>query len=260
MVFIHNISPVLAHFSVFGIPLEIRWYGLFYVLSFLIAYFMIKYLAKQRKLGITEDDVADLILYLLLGVVLGARLFYVIFYNPFFYLSNPLEIPAVWHGGLSFHGGLVGAVAAGRYFCRKKKISFYRLADIAVIPAALGLAFGRIGNFINGEVVGRITNLPWGVKFPGYEDFRHSSQIYESFKNLFIFVTLWSIKDKKLPDGFLFWTFVTMYSIFRFLIEFVREPDAQLGFVLGPFTMGQLLTFPMFLIGVYMLYKLKRKG
>ena len=186
MVFIHNISPVLAHFSVFGIPLEIRWYGLFYVLSFLIAYFMIKYLAKQRKLGITEDDVADLILYLLLGVVLGARLFYVIFYNPFFYLSNPLEIPAVWHGGLSFHGGLVGAIAAGWYFCRKKKISFYRLADIAVIPAALGLAFGRIGNFINGEVVGRITNLPWGVKFPGYEDFRHSSQIYESFKNLFI--------------------------------------------------------------------------
>ncbi|MBI2546400.1 prolipoprotein diacylglyceryl transferase [Candidatus Woesearchaeota archaeon] len=258
MVFIHNINPTLFDFTLFGANFEIRYYGMLYMLSFIIAYFMIRYLAKQRKLGITDDDAADLILYILVGVVAGARVFYIVFYNLQYYLQNPLEMVAVWHGGLSFHGGLAGAALAGWYFCRKKKISFYKLADIAVIPAAIGLALGRIGNFLNGEVYGRVTEMPWGVKFPDAEGFRHPSQLYESLKNLAIFATLWKIKDKMLPDGFLFWSFVTMYGLLRFLIEFVKEPDSQLGFFLGYFTMGQLLTFPMFVGGAIMLYRLKR--
>ena len=258
MVFIHNINPVLFDFTLFGAHFEVRYYGIIYMLSFIIAYFMIKYLAKQRKLGMTDDDSADLILYILIGVVAGARIFYIVFYNLPYYFQNPLEMVAVWHGGLSFHGGLVGAAVAGWYFCRKKKLSFYKLADIAVIPAAIGLALGRIGNFMNGEVYGRITDLPWAVKFTGADGFRHPSQLYESLKNVLIFATLWGIKDKKLPDGFLFWTFVTMYGLLRFTIEFWREPDAQLGFIFGNLTMGQLLTLPMFVGGTIMLYRLKR--
>lgn len=259
MVFVHNINQVLFDFTLFGLNFEIRYYGLLYVLSFIIAYYLIKHLAKEKKLGLNEDDVADLILYVLIGVVVGARVFYVVFYNLPFYARNPLEVFAVWHGGLSFHGGLIGAIAAGWYFCRRKKISFYKIADIAVIPASIGLALGRIGNFMNGELYGRIADVPWAVKFPDAEGFRHPSQIYESIKNIVIFAILWIIKDKKLPDGFLFWAFVTLYSIFRFTIEFVREPDPQLGFIIGNLTMGQLLTFPMFMVGAYMLYRLKSK-
>lgn len=253
--FYNNIDPVLLHLG----SLEIRYYGLFYLLSFIIAYFLIKKLAKERNLNINEDDVSDLLIYLIIGVVLGARLFEILFYNLNYYLQQPFEMFAIWHGGLSFHGGLAGAAIACYYFSKKKNLEFYDLADTLVIPASIGLALGRIGNFTNGELYGRVTNLPWGVKFKDALGFRHPSQIYESLKNLVIFVTLWNLRGKNLPKGFLFWTFVTMYGAFRFLIEFVREPDSQLGFILGPFTMGQLLTFPMFVIGLVMLFNLKKE-
>src|SRR3989338_1860596 len=253
--FIHNINPVLFSMG----PFQIRYYGLFYALGFIIAYFLISYLAKRKSLPLTKEDVADYILYLLLGTVLGARIFYVLFYNFPFYLSNPAEIIAVWRGGLSFHGGFIGAVIAGFYFCRKKKIHFYDLADITVMPLALGLALGRIANFINGELYGRITDLPWAVKFPDSEGFRHPSQIYESFKNLIIFLALWAVKDKKLPKGFIFWLFVVMYSALRFIVEFTREPDEQLGFIISFLTMGQILSIIMFAIGLFFIYKVSRK-
>jgi len=156
---------------------------------------------------------------------------------------------------LSFHGGLLGAVAAGIIFAKKRKIDFYELADIFVIPLALGLALGRLGNFINGELYGRITNVPWAVQFQDAEGFRHPSQIYESLKNLFIFAVLWNVKDKKLPKGFLFWLFVTMYSFLRFVVEFFRQPDEQLGFFFGWLSMGQILSIIMFGIGFYFLHK-----
>ena len=159
--FFHNINPVLLEIGRF----QIRYYGLLYAIGFIIAYFMISYLAKRKKLPITKDDVADFLLYEILGVVLGARLVYVFVYNPLFYLQNPFEIAAVWHGGLSFHGGLTGAIIALYLFCRRKNIEFYDLADIAVIPVALALALGRIGNFINAELYGRITNVQWCVYF-----------------------------------------------------------------------------------------------
>ena len=259
--FYHNINPVLAEIG----PLQIRYYGLFYAAAFVIAYFLIAYLAKKKELPLTKDDVADFIIYQVIGVVLGARIAYVLFYNPVFYINSPFEIIALWHGGLSFHGGLFGAVAATYIFCRKKKVEFYEIADITVVPVALGLALGRLGNFINAELYGRITNVSWCVDYSHNQyvkdlpqGCRHPSQVYESLKNFFIFAALWLIKDKKLPKGFMFWTFVTLYGLLRTMVEFFRSPDEQLGFVLGTLTMGQLLSIPLFLIGAYMLFRLKR--
>lgn len=254
--FIHNIDPVLLSIG----PFQIRYYGLFWLIGFVMAYFLLIHLAKRKELSITKDDIADLLLYIIVGTVLGARIFYIFVYNLPFYLSNTFEMLAVWHGGLSFHGGLIGAVAAGFIYCRRKKISFYDIADIIVIPLALGLALGRIGNFINGELYGRITDVPWAVKFSDAEGFRHPSQIYASFKNLIIFFTLWTIKDKKLPKGFLFWTFVVLYSVLRFIVEFFRQPDEQLGFIIGFLSMGQVLSIVMFAIGTFFIYKVIKKA
>lgn len=259
--FYHNINPVLLEIG----PLQIRYYGLFWAIGFVIAYFLIYYLAKRKELPLTKDDVSDLLVYEIIGIVLGARLAYVLFYNLPFYTGNPLEIFALWHGGLSFHGGLFGAIFAGYLFCRKKKIDFYDLADIAVVPVALALALGRLGNFTNAELYGRITNVPWCIDYSKNQfadvpsGCRHPSQIYASIKNFIIFALLWSIKDKKLPKGFMFWSFVALYGLFRTIIEFFRQPDEQIGFLFNYFTMGQLLSFPLFLIGAYMLFRLKKK-
>ena len=252
--FIHNIDPVLLRLG----PFEIRYYGLIFVLGFIIAYLLLTHLAKKRKLNLDKNDITNFFLYLIIGIIIGSRILYVILYNLPYYIANPFEIIAIWHGGLSFHGGLIGAVVAGFYFCKRKKIGFYEIADILVIPLALALALGRIGNFINGELYGRITDVPWAVRFPDAEGFRHPSQIYESFKNLLIFFTLWTIKDKKLPKGFLFWLFVIMYSTLRFIIEFFRAPDEQLGFIIG-LTMGQILCIIMFLTGVFFMYRIYKK-
>ena len=249
--FIHSIDPVLLSIG----PFQIRYYGLFYVIGFIIAYFLINHLAKKKEISLNKDDIADLLLYVIVGIILGARIFYVFVYNLPYYLANPFEMIAVWHGGLSFHGALIGAVIAGFYFCKKRKIDFYELADIAVIPVALGLALGRLGNFINGELYGRITDVSWAVKFPDAEGFRHPSQIYASFKNMLIFFTLWVIKDKKLPKGFMFWLFLVMYSALRFTVEFFRAPDEQLGFIISWLTMGKILSIVMFAIGLFFIYK-----
>ena len=219
--FFHNINPVLLELG----PFQIRYYGLFYALGFVIAYFLISYLAKKRELPITKDDVADFLVYEIIGIILGARLIYVIVYNPLFYFQNPLEIFALWHGGLSFHGGLIGAIAGGYLFCRKKKTEFYDLADIVVVPVALALALGRIGNFTNAELYGRITDVSWCIDYSKNQfvekinGCRHPSQIYASIKNLTIFTVLWLIKDKKLPKGFMFWSFVALYGLFRTVVE-----------------------------------------
>jgi phosphatidylglycerol---prolipoprotein diacylglyceryl transferase len=254
--FIHNIDPVLFSIG----PLSVRYYGLFWVVGFIIGYFLLVYLAKRKELSITKDDIADLLMYGIIGTVLGARIFYVLVYNLPFYLDNPLEIFAIWNGGLAFHGGLIGGALAILYYTRKKKIDFYEIADIAVIPMALALALGRVGNFINGEVIGNVTNVQWGVKFPDAEGFRHPSQIYASFKNLLIFFTLWIIKDSKFPRGFMFWLFVVMYSTLRFIVGFFRAPDVQLGYILGPLTTGQVLNIIMLTVGAVFLYRVYRKN
>lgn len=253
--FYNNINPTLLHLG----PFEIRYYGIIYVLGFILAYFFISYLAKERNLKLTKDDIWDLLFYLIIGAVAGARIFEIFVYNLKYYLANPLEMIAIWHGGLSFHGGLIGAVIAAYIYTKRKKIAFYDLADICVIPLAFGLFLGRIGNFLNGELVGRITDVPWCVKFRNYEGCRHPSQLYESFKNLVIFSALWLIKGKKLKKGIMFWSFILMYSVLRFFIEFFRAPDEQIGFILG-LTMGQWLNIMMFIVGLYFFFKIQRSN
>ncbi len=257
--FYHNINPVLLEIG----PFQIRYYGLFWAIGFFMSYFLIYHLAKRKRLDLTKDDISDFIVYQVVGVVLGSRIVYILFYNLTFYFQNPLEILALWHGGLSFHGGLIGSVASCWLYSRRKKKDFFEMADLTVIPVALALALGRIGNFINGELYGRITNLSWCVDYSksqyvsGVEGCRHPSQIYESAKNIFIFAVLWILKDKKLPKGFLFWSFVTMYGFFRTIVEFFRQPDEQIGFLFAKLSMGQVLSMPLFLLGLFMIIRLR---
>ena len=200
--------------------------------------------------------ISQIIFYLILGILIGARAFYILYNIPYF-LKNPLDIVAVWKGGLIFLGGFLGAIIAGTLFLKKKKIPFYKLADITVIPVALGLALGRIANFINGELVGTITKLPWAVKFPLYEGFRHPVQIYNSLALFSIFAILWYLKNKKLKNGTLFWSFLTLYSLERFILGFFKAADEK-GFILA-LTIEQLTYIVTFIISSFLLYKVTKK-
>lgn len=240
--FTHAINPILLDFGI----LQIRWYGLMYVIAFILAYYIILKIAKDFDLELSKDDVSELLLFLAIGMIIFARLVEVVYYNPSYYFSNPSTIIAVWQGGLSFHGGLLGVVIGAWLWAKKKNIPFLKLADVIAIPGALGLMFGRIGNFINGELVGRVTDVSWCFNFQGYEGCRHPSQLYEAFKNLLIFGMLWPLKGKK-PDGFIFFFALILYAIFRSIIEaFWREPQA---YILG-FTQGQFLNIFVLIAGV----------
>jgi phosphatidylglycerol:prolipoprotein diacylglycerol transferase len=247
-----KIDPVFLRLG----PLEFRWYGLMYILGFVAAYFIIRTGCKRQHLTLTKDDVADLIFAMAIGVILGGRTGYVLFYNLSEYVAHPLEVFAVWHGGMSFHGGLIGAILGGLYYARKKKIAFFKLADICIVAAPIGLGLGRIGNFINGELYGRVTNVPWGMVFPGGGDLpRHPSQLYEALlEGPVTFAILWLLSRKVRPAGAIFWSFLTLYGLFRIFVEFFREPDIQLGYVVGDFSMGQLLSTPMVLLGLAMIW------
>lgn len=245
--FYHNINPILVSFG----PFEIRYYGIIYALGFILAYFFLRHFIRQKKLKMSEQELDTYLVYLIIGVVLGARLFEILFYNLSWYLAHPAEFIAIWHGGLSFHGGLVGAIISTWLFCKKKQLHFLHLADYIVIPAALGLALGRIGNFLNGELPGRITAVPWAVQFPGFDGFRHPSQVYESIKNLIIFSILLVHVKKQHKDGYLFGLFLFWYGLLRFLIEFVREPETMVWFL----TMGQALSIPVIILGLYLIMK-----
>ncbi len=248
MVFYHNIDPVLLRIAGF----EIRYYGLIIVLSLILAYFMLPYLAKKKKINLPKEKVENLLFYAALAGLIGARLFIVFIYHPSYYLSNPLEIFKIWKGGVSFHGALLFGLLAVYLFCKKNKLKFLEIMDLLIIPTALGFALGRIGNFLNGELYGRITSVPWAVKFQNVEGFRHPSQLYESAKNFLIFFTLLFLNKKKHKPGFLLAVFLIMYSVLRFLIEFVREPEIYIGFL----TMGQVLNILMFIAGIYLLKKI----
>lgn len=257
MVFKYALDPVLVDLG----PVEIRYYGLFYVVGLIITYFLLCKLTKERSLNLNKDDIMDFLVYLAVGLLIGGRIGYFLFYNFNILLSNPLELVMLQHGGMSFHGGLIGIIGAAMIYSRKKKCAFYDLADIAVLPASLGLALGRIGNFINGELYGRVTSSNFFLAFDFGDGLpRHPSQLYESFKNLLNFAILWNVRLKSLPKGVLFWLFIFNYGWMRFLIEFVREPDAQLGFVVwNTFTMGQVLTSIMVVASGCMIMYLYRK-
>ena len=259
--FLSQINPILIKLGV----LEIRYYGLIYAIGIILTYFFLSYLARQRKLKLSKEDVADFLFYGIIGLVAGARLFYILFYNLPYFIESPLKVFSVWEGGLSWHGGLVGMIIVSIFFCRAKKISFWEFADITVIPLSACLMLGRIGNFLNSELYGRLSNVPWAVKFQTAEGFRHPSQLYESFKNLAIFSVLWRIKDKKLQKGVMFSIFLVLFSGLRFIIEFFRQPDEQIGFLFGWMTMGQILNIPVFIAGLALLayfhksYKKRKK-
>ena len=253
-----NINPILIDLG----PIRVSWYGLMYVLGFLASYLLVRYQMKKKDFGVSRLEVENLFFYLILGLIIGARLGYVLFYDVKMYLGDPLEIFAVWHGGMSFHGGLIGVLIVGILFCWKNKKSFWKIADLFIVTAPIGLGLGRIGNFINGELYGRVTQIPWGMVFPKGGPFpRHPSQLYESgLEGGVLFLILWFLKDKKLPEGGLLALFLSFYGLFRFVVEFFREPDPQLGFVLGPFTMGQVLCSFMILGGIVLFLYLRGRG
>jgi len=235
--------------------LEVRWYGLMYILGFVAAYFMACADARRKNLPLSKDDIADLIFALAMGLILGARLGYALFYNFSYYFANPLRVFAVWEGGMSFHGGLIGTVIAAFWFARKRRIGFLQIADLITPAAPIGLGLGRLGNFINGELFGRATDVPWGMVFPNGGPLpRHPSQLYEAIlEGPMLFFILWLFRRSgKAPAGVVLWVFLAMYGLFRSFVELFREPDQQLGFLFGHLTMGQMLSIPLFLFGVAM--------
>jgi phosphatidylglycerol---prolipoprotein diacylglyceryl transferase len=255
-----NIDPDIFRIG----PVRIRWYGLMYVLGFIASYLLIPRQKRSKEIGLQGSRVDSLMFYVFIGLIAGARLGYVLFYQyhdlaDFF--SRPLELIAVWHGGLSFHGGLIGCILAGWLFCRKNKMPFWAVADSAVVTAPIGLGLGRIGNFINGELFGRPTDVPWAMIFPGGGPIpRHPSQLYEAFlEGAVLFVLLWVLRKRTFTDGMMIAFFLFFYGAFRFFLEFFREPDAHLGFVLGPLTMGQLLSVAMILAGLALTLCFKSK-
>ena len=253
-----NINPILVELG----PIRVTWYGLMYVFGFFASYLLVRYQMKRKDFGVSKLEVENLYFYLILGLIIGARLGYVLFYDIKMYLKDPLEIFAIWHGGMSFHGGLIGVLIVGIFFSWKNKKSFLKIADLFIVTAPIGLGFGRIGNFINGELYGRVTQVPWAMIFPTDKDLlpRHPSQLYESaLEGGVLFLILWFLKDKKLPTGGLLAIFLSLYGLFRFFVELFREPDPQLGFILGPFTMGQTLSAFMIAGGIILFLYLKRR-
>lgn len=247
-----SIDPIALQFG----PIEIRWYGIAYILGFLIAAFIIYKIAKSWRLKISSDDVLSIMLCGIIGIIVGARLGYCIVYGNGYYFAHPLEVLAFNQGGMSFHGGLVGALVGGIFAARITHIPYLTLTDIGFIAAPLGLFFGRCANFINGELWGAPTDLPIGVVFGGAAgDFpRHPSQLYEALLEglvIFIVLILMSRKRPPFPRGVYSGTFLTLYGIFRFAIEFIREPDANIGYLFGDWlSMGMLLSIPLVLIGI----------
>ena len=250
--FINNFDPVV--FSIFSI--EFRWYSMAYVFGILIGWIVAK------KFFIKNDEVKekfdDFITFLILGIIIGGRLGYVIFYNFDYYINNLLEIFKIWQGGMSFHGGLLGVIIVSILFAKKNNHDPYIYLDVVSSVAPIGIFFGRVANFINSELYGTETSLPWGVKFLKIDNlYRHPSQLYEAlFEGIFLFVILMYLRGKisMKISGLISAMFLIIYSVFRFVIEFFRVPDAQLGYILFNLSMGQIISLIFLLIGFYLFY------
>lgn len=254
-----QIDPFIFRVGHFGFS----WYAFIYLLGFVIGYFLIRYRYRQGYLQLERaDDVGLLITYLFYGIVLGARVFYILFYNLEFYIQHPLEIPAIWHGGLSFHGGLVGGTLAAWLFCRKHHAKVLQIMDSAGMAVPIGLGLGRLANFINGELYGRHSDVPWAMVFPkGGPMPRHPSQLYESIlEGPILFLIMWLVSRRRPKDGVVAAVGIMGYGVMRFIVEFFREPDPQLGKVLGPFSMGQLMCFAMVIVGGIFWWLIQRYG
>ena len=253
--FINNFDPVALEFFSF----EIRWYSLSYIFGVIFAWiYCKKFLIKDKKILELFDD---LISYIIIGMILGGRLGYIIFYNLDYYLMNISEILMIWKGGMSFHGGLLGVILATYIFSKKNNINSFLFLDLISMSAPIGIFLGRIANFINSELYGRETDLFWSVKFEIIDNtFRHPSQIYEAiFEGIILFILLNFIFKKQIykSPGIISALFLIFYSLFRFFIEFTREPDFQIGYILFNLTFGQILCFFFFMFGLILFYKKK---
>ena len=248
--FINNFDPVAI--QIFSI--EIRWYSLAYIIGILLGWILSKrFFISNVELKKKFDD---FLTFVILGIIIGGRLGYVILYNPNYYLDNLIDIFKIWEGGMSFHGGLIGVVLASIYFAKKNNQNFFIYLDVVSIVAPIGIFFGRIANFINSELYGSETNLPWAVQFIKIDNlYRHPTQLYEAiFEGLILFLILIYLRNKGLMKitGLMSGIFLICYSIFRFMIEFLRVPDEQIGYLLFNLTMGQIISCIFFLIGIYL--------
>ncbi len=256
-----DIDPIAIQIG----PLAIRWYALAYIAGLVLGWRYCLALADRPPGLVTRAHVDDFLVWATLGVVLGGRLGFVLFYQPDYFLAHPLEIPQMWKGGMSFHGGFLGVVAAMVLFARRRGIGFWHLADLIAAAVPIGLFFGRIANFINGELWGRPTTLPWGVVFPRAGPVpRHPSQLYEAALEgvvLFVVLALLVYRGRALArPGLVSGVFMAGYAVARMIVETVRQPDAYVGFLLWGTTMGQWLSLPLFAFGLYMIWRALRRA
>lgn len=253
-----EISPIIVQIG----PLALRWYSMAYLFGILFGWWLAAKRIKKYQIPLTKNNLEDIVFYFTLGVILGGRLGYVLAYGTEKFWLNPLEIFAVWHGGMSFHGGIVGVIIAMYLAAKHVNFSFLKLTDFTAPLVPVGIFLGRLANFVNDELWGRVTNVAWAVRFPngGYLP-RHPSQLYEAcLEGVVLFVILnlmWTNKQCRERKGFISGAFLLGYALFRMLLEQFREPDAQLGFLWNGVTMGQLLSLPALLGGVYLLSKAK---
>ena len=254
----HNLDPVLIDFGF----IVIRWYSLAYIFGIIIGWWLGKriiiHICKTTNFKFNLSDFDDLITYLIIAIIIGGRLGYVIFYNLEYFLSNPFEIIKVWEGGMSFHGALIGIILGTYFFCKSRNISTLFSLDVIACVSPIGIFLGRIANFINGELVGKVTNSDWGVFFPNYDDkLRHPSQLYEAFLEgiiLFILMNL-IFFNKNYKIGTCSFMFLILYGCFRITSEIFREPDIQIGYLFGYVSMGMFLSAIMILIGFLIYFK-----
>jgi phosphatidylglycerol:prolipoprotein diacylglycerol transferase len=256
-----EIDPVLVQFG----PFAIRWYALAYVVGVLIGWFYTRRLAARGDSPLTALMLDDFVTWAVLGIVLGGRIGYVLFYMPGYYAEHPLEVFSVWNGGMSFHGGLLGMITAMALFARRRKLRFFHLTDAVAAATPIGLFFGRLANFVNGELYGRATDVPWAMVFPRDDQHlpRHPSQLYEAgLEGILLFILLaiaaWGFRSLRRP-GLESGLFLIGYALCRIVAESFREPDKQLGFLYGGATMGQLLSLPMIAFGLWFLWLARRK-
>lgn len=254
--YVVDFDPVILSLG----PVAIRWYGLMYVIGFIITNYLMKYLSRKGFFKVPEKEIDNFMTLMLLCMFVGARIFYVFIYNWDYYSQHLMEVPAVWQGGLSFHGALTGLIVGGYWMGEKYNLSWGQTMDVVALAGTQGLFFGRMGNFINGELYGRVTDSPWGMIFPAGGPYpRHASQLYEGvLEGIVLSLILWAVYPRLKSYGYLSAIFLFGYGFFRFLVEFVREPDAQLGYYFGFMTMGQILCTIMMIVGglaFYLSYK-----